>query len=90
MAEIAWLVALPFDLTDGRFVAGEPVDCPSPAVATQTAQGQWKVFGHAGAISFSRASDFEKGKFASRSIDRCRDGRGQFRLWPAGVSFTEI
>ena len=34
------------------------VDCGSPALAIQTAQGQWKVFGHAGAVAFSRTSYF--------------------------------
>jgi hypothetical protein len=74
MTEITWFVALAFDLTDGGFVAGEPVDCPSPAVAIQTAQGQWKVFGHGGAIAFSRTSDFEKGKFNHKHVLR-RFGR---------------
>jgi len=63
MTEITHFVALAFDLIDGGLVAGEAVDCASPAVAIQTAQGQWKILGHAGAVAFSRTSDFEKGKF---------------------------
>jgi hypothetical protein len=63
MAEITHFAALAFDLIEGGLVAGEPVNCAGPAVAIQTAQGQWKVFGHAGAVAFSRTSDFERGRF---------------------------
>ena len=70
MAEITHFVALAFDLIDGGLVAGEAVDCASPAVAIQTAQGQWKILGHAGAVAFSRTSDFEKGKFNYRHVLR--------------------
>src|SRR5258708_11989436 len=68
MTEITHFVALAFDLIDGGLVAGEAVDCASPAVAIQTAQGQWKILGHAGALAFSRTSDFEKGKFNSTHV----------------------
>ena len=54
MAEITSFVALPFDFDDGDIAAGEPFDCQSPAAAVQRAQGLWKVFGHAGAVAFSR------------------------------------
>src|SRR3981081_1544271 len=60
MAEITCFQALAFDLVDGGLVGGELVDCASPALAIQTAQGQWKVFGHAGAVAFSRTSDFDR------------------------------
>jgi hypothetical protein len=70
MAEITYFAAMAFDFIDGDLVAGVPIDCPSPAVAIQTAQGQWKVFGHAGAIAFSRTSDFEKGKFNHKHVLR--------------------
>ena len=70
MVEITRFVALAFDLIDGRLVPGEPVDCASPALAIQTAQGQWKLFGHAGAVAFSRTSDFEQGKFNHRLVLR--------------------
>ncbi|MDO9560683.1 MAG: hypothetical protein Q7J60_03605 [Bradyrhizobium sp.] len=59
-----------FDLVDGALVPGEAVDCASPALAVQTAQGQWKLFGHAGAVAFSRTSDFERGKFDCRLVLR--------------------
>jgi len=39
MIEITHFVALPFDLVGGGLVAGEAVDCASPAGAIQTAQG---------------------------------------------------
>ena len=70
MAEIVRFVALAFDFVDGGLVAGESVDCADPGAAIQTAQGQWKLFGHAGAVAFSRTSDFEKGIFNDRHVLR--------------------
>ena len=60
MTGIIGFHALAFDLVDGRLVEGSLIDCASPAVAIQTAQGQWKVFGHVGAVAFSRTSYFDK------------------------------
>lgn len=62
--------ALAFDLIDGRLVAGHRVDCGSPALAIQTAQGQWKVFGHVGAVAFSRTSSFDHEKSNHRHVLR--------------------
>ena len=62
MTGIIGFHALAFDLVDGRLVAGHRVDCGSPALAIQTAQGQWKVFGHVGAVAYSRTSSFDKEK----------------------------
>ena len=62
MTGIIGFHALAFDLVDGRLVAGQLIDCGSPARAIQTAQGQWKVFGHVGAVAFSRTSSFDKEK----------------------------
>jgi hypothetical protein len=70
MAEITRFIALAFDLNDDGFVPAESVDCASPSLAIQTAQGQWKLFGHAGAVAFSRTSDFEQGKFDHRLVLR--------------------
>ncbi len=70
MMEIIRFEAVAFDFIDGVLVAIEPVVCASPAVAIQTAQGQWKVFGHIGAVAFSRTSDFEKGQFNRRHVLR--------------------
>jgi hypothetical protein len=70
MTEITRFVALAFDLIDGGLVATEPVVCANPAAAIQTAQGQWKFLGHAGAVAFSRTSDFERGKFNHRHVLR--------------------
>jgi hypothetical protein len=70
MTEIIRFETLAFDFIDGVLVAVEPVVCASPAAAIQTAQGQWKLFGHVGAVAFSRASDFEKGKFNRRHVLR--------------------
>jgi hypothetical protein len=58
MTEVTIFQALAFDFVDGDLVSGTPVDCESPTRAIQTAQGQWKVLGHAGAVAFSRTSDF--------------------------------
>lgn len=70
MTEITRFFALAFDLVDKRFVEGEAIDCASPAVAIQTAQGQWKLFGHVGAVAYSRSSDFEVGKFNHKHVLR--------------------
>jgi hypothetical protein len=63
-------MVVPFDYVDGGVVAGEPVICSSPAAAIERAQGLWKTFGHAGAIPFSRTTDFEIGKFDAKHILR--------------------
>jgi hypothetical protein len=62
--------ALAFDLVDGRLVEGPLVDCESPALAIQTAQGQWKIFGHVGAVAFSRISSFDKEKSGHKHVLR--------------------
>jgi hypothetical protein len=70
MTAITRFVALAFDLVDGRLVAGEPVDCPTPTAAIQSAQGAWKLFGHTGSVAFSRTSDFKNGKYNQRHVLR--------------------
>jgi hypothetical protein len=70
MTEITQFVAIAFDLIDGDFAAAEPIVCASPALAIQTALGQWKFFGHVGAVAFSRTSDFQKGKYNRRHVLR--------------------
>lgn len=52
MGEITQFIAMPFDLTDNGFVAGEPFKCASPASAIERAKGFWQIFGHAGAVAF--------------------------------------
>jgi hypothetical protein len=74
MSELTRFVALAFDFVDGSLIAGEPVDCESPAAAIRTAQGNWKLFGHAGSVAFSRTSDFEQGRFNRKHVLR-RFGR---------------
>jgi hypothetical protein len=74
MAELTFFVALSFDFIDGGIAAGEPVDCPSPSAAIERAKGLWKVFGHAGAVAFSRTTDFEVGKFNDKHL-LCRFGQ---------------
>ena len=70
MTGIIGFHALAFDLVDGRLVEGTLVDCGSPALAIQTAQGQWKVFGHVGAVAFSRTSSFDKEKSGHKHVLR--------------------
>jgi len=70
MTEIVQFMAVPFDYADDGIVAGEPIRCPSPAAAVQSAQDLWKTFGHAGAIAISRTSDFEIGKLDNKQILR--------------------
>ena len=70
MTGIVGFHALAFDLVAGRLVDGSLVDCGSPALAIQTAQGQWKVFGHVGAVAFSRTSSFDKEKSNHRHVLR--------------------
>jgi hypothetical protein len=70
MTEITQFVALAFDLIDGNFAAAEPIVCANPVLAIQTAQGQWKFFGHAGAVAFSRTSDFENRKYNRKHVLR--------------------
>jgi hypothetical protein len=70
MTGIIGFHALAFDLVAGHLVAGQLVDCGSPAFAIQTAQGQWKVFGHVGAVAFSRTSSFDKEKSGHRHVLR--------------------
>jgi hypothetical protein len=74
MTGIIIFQALAFDLVEGRLVDGQRVDCGSPALAIQTAQGFWKILGHAGAVAFSRTSSFDKGKLDQKHVLR-RFGR---------------
>jgi hypothetical protein len=60
MTGITQFLALAFDYVDGRLVEGQLVNCGSPALAIETALGQWKVFGHIGTIAFSRTSSFDQ------------------------------
>jgi hypothetical protein len=63
MAGIIYFVALPFDVADGSVIVGEPIECSSPAIAIDRAQGLWKVLGHTGAVAFSRTGDPATGDF---------------------------
>ena len=70
MAEIIQFIVVPFDYVGNDIVAGEPVKCPTPVAAIEQAQGLWKTFGHAGAIAFSRTSDFAIGNFGTKQVLR--------------------
>jgi len=70
MTGIIGFHALAFDLVDGHLVEGALVDCGSPAQAIQTAQGQWKIFGHVGAVAFSRASSFDREESGHKHVLR--------------------
>lgn len=54
MGDITQFIAMPIDLTEDGFVAGEPFKCASPASAIERAKGYWRILGHAGAIAFVR------------------------------------
>ena len=70
MTEVTLFQAVAFDFIDGGLVDGEPINCESPALAIQTALGQWKVLGHAGAVAFSRASSFDQDKSGRKHVLR--------------------
>jgi len=70
MSEIIQFMVVPFDYVGNDIVAGEPVKCPTPAAAIERAQGLWKTFGHAGAVAYSRSSDFAAGTFDQKQILR--------------------
>jgi hypothetical protein len=70
MTKIIRFQALAFDFVNGRLVDGQLVDCGSPALAIQTAQGYWKVLGHAGAVAFSSTGYFGQEKLDCRHILR--------------------
>lgn len=70
MAEIVRFEALAFDLVDGDLTDSQLVDCRTPAAAIQAAQGQWKVFGHVGAVALSRTSYIGEAKPARRHVLR--------------------
>ena len=70
MTGIVRFQALAFDVVDGGLVEGPRVDCESPALAVQTAQGLWKIFGHAGAVAFSRTSYFGRPESNRRLVLR--------------------
>jgi hypothetical protein len=70
MTGVVRFQALAFDFVDGDLAEGPPVECASPALAIQTAQGLWKVFGHAGAVAISRTSFFDGSRSASKRLLR--------------------
>jgi hypothetical protein len=70
MAGITYFVALPFDVADSTVIVGEPIECASPAVAIERAQGLWKVLGHTGAVAFSRTGDPATGDFHDATVLR--------------------
>ena len=70
MAEITRFEVVAFDYAGDGLAAGEPENCSSPDAAIERAQGLWKIFGHAGAVAFSRTSNFEIGKFDDRQVLR--------------------
>jgi hypothetical protein len=73
MAGITYFVALPFDFVDGGIAAGEPIKCSNPAAAIQSAEGLWKIFGHAGAVALaiSRLANSAT-RMCYANSDRCR------------------
>jgi hypothetical protein len=74
MTEITYFMVVPFDHVDGGLLPGDAIRCGNPVAAIERAKGLWKTFGHAGAIAFSRTSDFERAQFYQTHIFR-RYGR---------------
>lgn len=70
MTEVVRFQALAFDLVDGRLTDSQIVDCRTPAAAIQAAQGQWKIFGHAGAVALSRTSHIGEARPARTHVLR--------------------
>jgi hypothetical protein len=70
MTGITCFVALPFEGADGSVVVGEPIECPSPAVAIERAQGLWKILGHTGAVALSRTGNPTTGDFRDAIVLR--------------------
>jgi hypothetical protein len=71
---------LPFDVADSSIVVGEPIECLSPAAATERAHGLRKVLGHAGAVAFGRTGDPATGDFNDATVLR------QFGVVPDDLS----
>jgi hypothetical protein len=70
MAGITYFVALPFDVADASVIVGEPIECPSLAVAIERAHELWKAVGHTGAVAFSRTGDPATGDFSDATVLR--------------------
>ena len=70
MAGIAYFVALPFDVADGGVVLANPLNVQALLPAIERAQGLWKVFGHTGAVEFSRTGDPATGDFRDATVLR--------------------
>jgi hypothetical protein len=70
MTEITYFVALPFDVADGSVVVGEPIQCPNPAAAIDSAECLWRGLGHTGAVAFSRSGDPATGDFRDATLLR--------------------
>ena len=62
MAGITYFVALP----TAASLLGNPLNAETP----QRAQGLWKVFGHTGAVAFSRTGDPATGNFSDAIVLR--------------------
>ncbi|MBR0934237.1 hypothetical protein [Bradyrhizobium jicamae] len=54
MDEITHFVAVPYDLSDQRLVAGQQLKCATPSAAIEHAKHFWKTFGHTGAVAVVR------------------------------------
>ena len=70
MTKITRFVALAFDLIDGALAAAKPLTARVLRSRYKRRKGQWKFLGHAGAVAFSRTSDFERGIFNHRHVLR--------------------
>ncbi|VIO72927.1 hypothetical protein CI1B_45760 [Bradyrhizobium ivorense] len=54
MNELNQFVAVPYDMTDQRLVAGQQLKCATPSSAIEYAKHLWKILGHTGAVAIVR------------------------------------
>jgi len=68
MAEVTYLVALPFVAADDGVAAGEPTECFNPTAVVMRAEALSRKPGPIGAVAFSRTGDPATGDFGDAKI----------------------
>jgi hypothetical protein len=70
MAEVTYLVALPFIATDDGVAAGEPTECFNPVAAVMRAEALSRKEGHVGAVAFGLMGHPATGNFSDAKVIR--------------------
>jgi hypothetical protein len=71
MAEVTYLVALPFVATDDGVAAGEPTECFNRVAVVMRAEALSRKEGNLpGAVAFSRTGDPATGDFSDAKVIR--------------------